>query len=113
MGTLLAKIVIPKMFDFIQAPVALGEGLYLDANVYAHYCVACGQTFTARWGYTSINGWQSWNGNFFSCPGCQGSSKHKGLVHEIGVGIPEKMILSLYEYKNHISLRISYTEVTF
>lgn len=113
MGTLLAKIVIPKMFDFIQAPVALGEGLYLDANVYAHYCVACGQTFTARWGYTSINGWQSWNGNFFSCLGCQGSSKHKGLVHEIGVGIPEKMILSLYEYKNHISLRISYTEVTF
>ena len=30
MGTLLAKIVIPKMFDFIQAPVALGEGPYKD-----------------------------------------------------------------------------------
>lgn len=113
MGTLLAKIVIPKMFDFIQAPVAFGKGPYLDDIIYAHYCTACGQTFTAKWGYTSFNGWQSWNGNFFSCPGCQGSSKYKGLVHEIGVSIPEKMILSLYEYKNHISLRISYTEVAF
>ncbi len=37
MGTLLAKIVIPKMFDFIQAPVALGEGPYKDDNIYAHY----------------------------------------------------------------------------
>ena len=113
MGTLLAKIVIPKMFDFIQAPVALGEGLYKDDNIYAHYCTACEQTFTARWGYTRFNGWQSWDGNFFSCPGCRGSSEHKGLVHDIGVGVPEKMILSLYEYKNHISLRISYTEVSF
>lgn len=113
MGTLLAKIVIPKMFDFIQAPVALGEGLYKDDNIYAHYCTACEQTFTARWGYTRFNGWQSWDGNFFSCPGCRGSSEHKGLVHDIGVGMPEKMILSLYEYKNHISLRISYTEVSF
>ena len=33
MGTLLAKIVIPKMFDFIQAPVALGEGPYKDDNI--------------------------------------------------------------------------------
>lgn len=113
MGTLLAKIVIPKMFDFIQAPAALGEGLYKDGNIYAHYCTACEQTFTARWGYTRFNGWQSWDGNFFSCPGCRGSSEHKGLVHDIGVGMPEKMILSLYEYKNHISLRISYTEVSF
>lgn len=50
MGTLLAKIVIPKMFDFIQAPVALGEGPYKDDNIYAHYCTTCEQTFTARWG---------------------------------------------------------------
>lgn len=113
MGTLLAKIVIPKVFDFIQAPVALGEGIYKDANVYAHYCTTCEQTFTARWGYTCFNGWQTWNGNYFNCPGCRGSSKHKGLAHDIGVGMPEKMVLSLYEYKNHISLRISYTEVTF
>lgn len=113
MGTLLAKIVIPKMFDFIQAPVALGEGPYKDDNIYAHYCTTCEQTFTARWGYTCFNGWQTWNGNYFNCPGCRRSSKHKGFAHDIGVGIPEKMILFLYEYKNHISLRISYTEVTF
>ena len=43
MGTLLAKIVIPKMFDFIQAPVALGEGPYKDDNIYAHYCTTCEQ----------------------------------------------------------------------
>ena len=113
MGKLLAEIIIPKMFDAIQAPVALDGSPYNDGNVYAHYCTECEQAFTARWGYTSGCGWQIWDGNKFKCPKCGTISTYKGSTRDIGAGVPSKMTLRLYEYTNHVSLRVTYTAVVF
>lgn len=114
MGTLLAEIIIPKMFDSVQIPIGEIKSPYAEDNTYAHYCSHCSQVYVARWGYSTHMGGQKWLGDGYRCPHCaKHVSNFKGHVREVGGSAPINMKLRLYEYKETVALRIQYDSVRF
>lgn len=114
MGILLAEIVIPKMFSSVQGVIIESDSPYESAQLYGHYCSACEQVFTAKWGYRTNMGMQLWLGNSYHCPRCSAIvSAHKGFIREVGGSAPINMTLRLYEYKDTVTLKIRYDSVQF
>lgn len=113
MGSLLAEVQIPMLFNSIQGPVTVGPSEYISDNVYYHYCWHCRHTFTSKWGYSNFCGWTRWDGANYRCPKCGEKAEHRGFAHDVSEKLPETMTLKLYEYTHHITLMISYSEIGF
>lgn len=111
---LLAEVIIPKMFDSIQAPIIKTNSPYEGDHLYSHYCQDCGQIFLARWDYRNNMGFQIWNGNQYTCPRCGIQvSGQKGAIADVGGSAPVDMKIRLYEFKEHIALKVQYRAITF
>ena len=105
----LAELTILKMFT----AYARDEG-WLKSNELHHkqyYCNECNLLFAAAWGLIQGSMNYSERGSYFYCPHC-GTKHHKNVAllkpEEVA---PDKMYLAVKEYRNAVTLEVSYNSI--
>lgn len=95
---------------------AYGEDLgYLQSNGlhhYQYYCNNCNQIFSAAWGRADNFGWQE-RGYYFHCPHCKTEHQKHVAYIERGVIAPDKIRLTVREFKTVVTLEVFCDAVVF
>jgi hypothetical protein len=107
---LIAAVEIPKMFTaYAEDMRYLKNGLHK----YQYFCNKCNQVFMAAWGrkpgtYPAVE-----FGSWFICPNC-GEMHHDNVAYiGRGVNVPDKVRLTVNEFKTSITFGVSCQTVKF
>ena len=106
----IARIETKQLFTSIreyQVP-----GFYRSDATCVHYCPACGQVFSAVFGWYHGMGWQKWKGDFFHCPSCGIANSTNFLSvrkekKKDSEWLPYTLTIDLKEFKSHFVLHVS------